>query len=200
MKKTKTTSTTPATNNFITLARVVKPQGNRGEVTAELLTDFPEKFSSRKRLFAARDDSRRELQLEAFWLHKGRIVFKFAGVDSISDAEALSGAEIQIPATERAELHAAKGEIAVYLAELIGCTVFDGERELGKVARVEPTGEVSNLVVEADGGREYLVPFATAYIVKLDAQAKCLEMKLPEGLLEVDAPLSAEEKREMHKR
>jgi 16S rRNA processing protein RimM len=204
MKKMKTRATATLSHSsapqagFVTIAKVVKPQGNRGEVSAELLTDFPEKFSERKRLFAARDGSRRELQLEAFWLHKGRVVLKFAGVESISDAETLAGAEIQIAASERAELEAGANEMAVYLSELEGCAVFDGGREIGKVLRVEPTGEVANLVVEAHGGRELLIPFAAAYIVKLDTAAKRLEMQLPEGLLEIDAPLSAEEKREMH--
>ena len=74
------------------------PQGRRGEVLAKLHTDFPERFEERRQLsgFAA-DGSRRELQLEEHWFHKGGVVLKFAGVDSISDAEQLAGLELQIP-------------------------------------------------------------------------------------------------------
>src|ERR1700704_3028791 len=102
---------------FVTIARVAKTQGRRGEVAATLLTDFPELFETRRKLFAlggtaggkakrgnSADVSRRELELEEHWFHKGMVVLKFAGVDSISDAEALVGSEIQVPQSERATL------------------------------------------------------------------------------------------------
>src|SRR5260221_11059810 len=79
---------------FVTVARVVKTQGRIGEVAATLLTDFPEKFATRRKLFAAKQSAgpnaaiqRGELQLQDHWVHKGMVVFKFAGVDSITDAE-----------------------------------------------------------------------------------------------------------------
>ncbi len=76
---------------FITIARVVKPQGRVGEVSAELFTDFPERFAERRHLFAlGTTGNRRELELEDFWPHKGRMILKFAGIDNI-DAAANSG-------------------------------------------------------------------------------------------------------------
>src|SRR5215467_7407764 len=96
------------TAGFVTIARVAKTQGRKGEVAAALFTDFPERFATRKRLLLleteARGGGRRELELEDFWLHKSGVVLKFAGVDSISQAETLVGCEIQIPRAERAEL------------------------------------------------------------------------------------------------
>src|SRR5690348_7828394 len=90
---------------FVTIARVAKTQGRIGEVAAALLTDFPERFETRRRLFAlSRSNHRSELQLENHWFHKGQVVLKFLGVDSISQAEELVGAEIQVPLSERAEL------------------------------------------------------------------------------------------------
>ena len=79
--------------DFITIARVTKTQGRVGEVAAALLTDFPERFATRKRLFAMSEGNkpRRELQVENHWFHKGQVVLKFAGVDSISQAEELIG-------------------------------------------------------------------------------------------------------------
>src|SRR5262249_38473750 len=89
---------------FVTIAKVTKTQGRKGEVAALLLTDFPERFATRKRLFALdRQDRRTELELEDHWFHKGGVVLKFAGVDSISQAETLIGCGIQIPQAERAE-------------------------------------------------------------------------------------------------
>ncbi len=109
---------------FITIARVAKVQGRVGEVAAELHTDFPERFEQRRTLYAWTPGSnqRRELHLEEYWPHKGGMVFKFEGVDSIEEAEKLLGLEIQIPATERAQLE----EGAFYVSELLGCLVAEG--------------------------------------------------------------------------
>lgn len=188
-------------DEFITIARVAKTQGRKGEVAATLLTDFPERFASRKKLFALCDAAtgrkagtagsavRRDLQLEEHWFHKGMVVLKFAGVDSISDAEMLLGCEIQIPLSERAELESDK----FYVSDLAGCIVTDAGREIGRIKDVQfGSGEAPLLVVQ--GEKEQLVPFAAAYIEKIDLEQRRVSMKLPPGLLELDAPLNQEEK------
>lgn len=181
------------TEEFVTIARVNKTQGRIGEVAAALFTDFPERFATRKRLFAlsGNGNTRRELQLENHWFHKGQVVLKFAGVDSISQAEELIGCEIQVPLSERAVLEAD----SIYLSDLKGCAVFDSGREIGRIEDVQfGSGEAPLLVVK--GEKEFLVPFAAEFVEKLSLPEKRLEMKLPAGLLEVDAPLSREEKDE----
>jgi 16S rRNA processing protein RimM len=177
-------------DEFITIARVVKTQGRHGEVAAELHTDFPERFEERKRIIALSDDGlRRELEIESFWPHKGQIVLKFAGVDSISDAAPLVGSELQIPKSERAEL--AQGE--AYVSDLVGCSVWDAGREIGRVTEVRfGAGEAPLLVVR--GAKEYEIPFAEAYLEQVDTTHKEIRMCLPEGMLEVNAPLTAEER------
>jgi 16S rRNA processing protein RimM len=194
---------------FVTIARVSKTQGRHGEVAATLLTDFPELFVTRKKLFALGGSAaqggtagtagtrirRRELELDEHWFHKGMVVLKFAGVDSISDAEALVGSEIQVPRSERATV----GSDEFFVSDLIGCTVTDSGREIGRVKDVQfGSGEAPLLVIE--GEKEYLVPFAAAYIEKIALEQKRLEMKLPEGMLELDAPLSQEEKKRQHEK
>src|ERR1039458_9089724 len=76
---------------WVWLARIRRTQGRKGEVFAEILTDFPEKFAERKRLWLMAQDasgaSPREVELIGHWLHKGGVVLHFAGVDSISAAE-----------------------------------------------------------------------------------------------------------------
>ena len=82
-----------------------KTQGRRGEVAVELHSDVPDRFKVGLRLFALpADKNRRELRIEELWPHKGSLVLKFAGVDSISDAESLIGCELQVPRSERALL------------------------------------------------------------------------------------------------
>jgi 16S rRNA processing protein RimM len=173
---------------------VVKTQGRHGEVAAELHTDFPERFQERTRVFALADDgTRRELHVESFWPHKGQIVLQFAGIESISDAETLIGSELQVPATERTELEPG----TAFVSELVGCTVWDAEREIGKVIDVRfGAGEAPLLVVQGD--KEYEIPFAQAFLQKVDVDAKQIRMLLPEGMLEVNAPLTEEEKRQQN--
>ena len=71
------------------------------------------------------DEPRRELKIEELWPHKGFLVLKFEGVDSISDAETLIGCELQVPVAERSKLEPGWA----YVSDLVGCAVFDGDRE-----------------------------------------------------------------------
>lgn len=180
---------------FVTIARVIRPQGRKGEAAAELFTDFPERFASRRHLLAldARGQ-RRELELEDYWFHKGQVVLKFKGVDSITDAEALAGCEIQLPRSGRVVLE----EGTLYVSDLVGCEVYDAGQQVGTVQDVQfGAGEAPLLVVR--GAKEYLVPFAAEYIEKIALGDKRVEMKLPAGMLELDAPLTAEEKQQQRR-
>jgi len=185
----------PVQDEFVTIARVIRPQGRRGELTAGLFTDFPELFASRRRLFALdAHGRRREIELEEHWFRKDQVVLKFKGVDSISDAERLAGVEIQVPQSERAALE----QGALYVSDLAGCVLYSSGKEVGKVEDVQfGAGEAPLLVVK--GAREYLVPFAAEYIERISLEQKRIEMKLPEGMLDLDAPLTAEEKRQQKK-
>jgi len=172
------------------------PQGRRGEVSAELHTDFPERFAERRRLSAlAADGGRRELQLDEYWFHKGGVVLKFAGVDSISDAERLAGMELQVPLEDRSQL----GTGAVYVSDVVGCEVWTagncGARLLGKVTEVQfGAGEAPLFVLRGPGGEEILLPYAEEFVKSVDFERRRIEMDPPEGLLGLQGPLSAEEK------
>jgi 16S rRNA processing protein RimM len=181
-----------ANPGFITLAVVIKTQGRRGEVAAELHTSVPERFHEGMQLWAlSKNDERRQVRLEEFWPHKEFLVFKFEGIESISDAETLVGAEIQVPRSARAELESGW----TYLSDLVGCTVFDGDREIGPIRDVQfGAGEAPLLVVEGRAKLPYEIPFAEAYLERVDGARKQVRMHLPEGLLDVNAPLKKEEK------
>ena len=180
-----------AEQDFVTVARVIRSQGRRGEVLAELLTDFPERFAERRKLLAWEAGGHRELELESHWLHKGRVVLKFRGVDSIEQAQALAGCELQIPRQERAPL---PGN-AAYVSDLIGCEVLDRGRALGSIAEVQfGAGEAPLLLVKSEAG-EHLIPLAAEFVEQVDVEARRVSLRLPPGMLEVDSPLSEEEKR-----
>lgn len=168
---------------LVAVARAVKTRGLRGEVVAELLTDFPERFEGLDNLIAvAPDGSRATLALEEHWFHGARIVLKFAGYDSIEAASQLVGREFAVPEAERVELE----EDEFYEWELAGCRVetVGGER-LGTVREVMRTGGVEMLVVESSGGEgEYLIPMAEDICVEIDVEKKVVRVDPPEGLLE----------------
>jgi 16S rRNA processing protein RimM len=183
-------------NEFITLARVVKTQGRRGEVAAEIYSDIPERFTVGMKLQGLprdSDRSRRELEVEELWPHKGLVVLKFAGVDSISDAETLIGCELQVPRSQRSDLQPGWN----YVSDMIGCALLDDGREIGRVEDVQfGAGEAPLLIVRDAAAKLVEVPFAEAFLESIDIGQRQVRMKLPEGLLEVNAPLTAEEKRE----
>lgn len=187
------TATEDFGGEFISLALVVKTQGRRGEVAVEVHTDVPDRFREGMRLWAlGKTGERREVAVEDLWPHKGFLVLKFAGVETISDAELLVGAELQVPQAERAELE--RGW--TYLSDLIGCRVFDGEREIGPIEDVRfGAGEAPLLVVRGAAALPHEIPFAEAYLEKVDLERKQVRMRLPEGLLEVNAPLTDKGKR-----
>ena len=143
-------------------------------------------------LALGQDDQRREVELEEFWPHKGSLVLKLKGVDSINDAETFLRCELQVPREQRAELEPG----AAYISDLVGCEVIDRSHSVGRVTAVQfGAGEAPLLVVQ-DGKQEHLLPLADAFLeapgggTALDVEHKRIYMRLPAGLLDVNAPSS----------
>ena len=157
--------------DLVTIARIVRPRGNKGEVAAVPLSANPERVT---RVLV----NGVEYDVENAWRHGDRIVFKFRGVDSISAAEPFSGADIAIPREERAALP--DGEY--YQSDLIGCTLVtrDGE-PIGTVEGWQEYGGPPLLQVNAQG-RELLIPFAKSICVEIDVPHRRIVVDLPEGL------------------
>ncbi len=187
-----------AQSAWVRIAHLVRAQGRHGEVLAEILTNFPESFATRTSVFLAHPQPGSTPQpatVERHWLHKGRLVLKFSGIDSITAAEGLRGCDVVIPRGQRVPLE----DDSVYIDDLIGCAVLDaaqpGSPELGIIRSVVPQPETADLLLVQDAsGGEHLVPFARAYLVSVDISARQLTLRLPDGLLEINAPTSAEER------
>ena len=170
-------------DDLIVVARVARTRGLRGEVVADLLTDFPGRFESLESVIAiAPDGSRRSLQIEEHWFQAKRIIFKFAGYDSIDEAKALAGFQLAVPASDRIELP----KDQFYEWELAGCRVETTEgKSIGVVREVMRTGGVEILVVAGDAGGEFLIPMAQEICVEIDIDKKLVRVDPPEGLLEL---------------
>ena len=187
---------TSKANDWVTLARVVRPQGRRGEVLCDLFTDFPNQLKERPNVFLAGPTGlRTDAVVEDHWLpvgrSAGRIVLKLAGIETISDAEKLSRFEVQIPADERVALD----EQTYYVNDLIGCVLTDNEIEIGTVEDLhfpqDPQGKrietaAAIFIVTRDNGDEVMIPFANEFIAKIDVAEKRIEMRLPQGLVEMN--------------
>jgi 16S rRNA processing protein RimM len=197
-----------AQRRWLQVARIVRPRGNKGEVVAELLTDFPERFSSLKELYLRKPgDEPAAAALQDFWTdrnHAGMGVFHFAGCATISEAEKLRGYDVLLPFEQRVTLP----EGQYFVTDLIGCTVFrvaTGKTTLsspacameaapfvvGTVRDVFLPGEsvagTPLLQVETARG-ELLVPLAMDICSRIDVAARRIEVRLPEGLDELNVP------------
>lgn len=168
---------------MVVVGRVARTRGLRGEVVADLLTDFPERFENLKSLIGVAPDGQlRSLQIEEQWFHGDRLVLKFAGYDSIEMAKTLAGFHLAVAESERVRLPGGH----FYDWELAGCEVQNlaGE-ELGRVREVMRTGGVGVLVVQGRGVRELLIPMAQDICVEIDVERKIIRVDPPEGLLEL---------------
>lgn len=174
--------------SWLRVARIARPQGHRGEVVADLLTDFPERFATNPSVHLRAPGislPSRSAVVERSRLHQGRIVLKLAGCDSMNDAERLRDFDVVVPWEQRTPLSAD----AVYVAELAGCVLIDTRTGTSIGSILDVDRESSNtelLVVQTAEGRELLVPFVRAYLPQLDLVARTLHMHLPEGLIELE--------------
>ena len=186
------------------LAHLLRPQGRKGELLADLFTDFPDRFIDAPEVFLAKPDfagpasETRPVSVAQHWLpvgrNHGRIVLHFAGVDSIEQAETLTGLDVLIPSGQRVELD----DDSDYIADLLECAVFDRGRLIGQVTAVNfpttPDGQrrlaeaAPLLTVTTPQGDEVLIPYVQAFLASRSVENKRLEMNLPDGLIELNAP------------
>lgn len=180
----------------MTLARLLRPHGLRGEIAAEILTDFPERLTKLREVWLWNDRvSACKIEVRKCWLSTtrgGQAVFHFAGVDSIDDAENLRGLEVQVPLSERVPLAAG----TYYISDLTGCEVWEipGSAHapakpktgilLGTVRGVQPAG-TPVLEVDTPEG-ELLIPLAAQICTRIDTAARRIEVSLPEGLRDLN--------------
>lgn len=172
--------------SFVIVARGVKPKGLKGELVAELLTDFPERFAAISEFFAISPKGERTVvKLERFSLQRNRVVLKLEGYESIESASTLVGHEFAVPESERVALAADE----FYDWELEGCSVATvAGLAVGKVTGVMRTGGANLLVVadgEGDDKRNSLIPMVSSILIEIDKQRKSITIDPPEGLLEL---------------
>ena len=169
-------------DDLVVIARAARTHGLKGEIVAELLTDFPERFDHVDELILVSPTGKRKLaQLDGHWFQKDRVVLKLAGYDDVDRAKELIGYDFAIPESDRVPLE----EDEFYDWELEGCTVKVGDKSIGEVRSVMRTGGAALLVVADDSGEERLVPLAAEIVVSIDKAARVILIDPPEGLLDL---------------
>lgn len=169
-------------SELVVIARAVKPRGLKGEIVAELLTDFPERFEDVEELVLVSPRGERTTKrLEDYWFQNDRVVLKIADYDDVETVKELVGFEFAVPESERVQLPADH----YYDWELEGCTVKVGSENIGQVSSVLKTGGAEILVVNDEHGKERLIPLADSIVVKVDAANKIIVVDPPEGLLDL---------------
>jgi 16S rRNA processing protein RimM len=169
-------------SELVIIARAVKSRGLKGEIVAELLTDFPERFETVEELILVSPGGERTTKrLENYWFQNDRVVLKLAGYDDVETAKELVGVEFAIPESERVSLPVDH----YYDWELEGCAVKVGNETIGKVGSVIKTGGAEILVVVDESGKERLIPLADSIVVKIDVPGKTILIDPPEGLLDL---------------
>jgi 16S rRNA processing protein RimM len=169
-------------SNFISVARITRTRGIRGEVAAEILTDFPERFSSLVEVRVASESFESFEEIENFWFQKSQIILKFKGRNRPHEVEELVGKDVQIPEAERVELP----EDTYFDSDLEGCLVLENNQPIGRVVRVDKGSlENPNLVVQVDEVQEFMIPVVKQFILEVDLDSKSIHVELPSGLIEL---------------
>jgi 16S rRNA processing protein RimM len=173
----------PSAAPLVLVARAVKTRGLKGEIVADLLTDFPERFERLSELIAVGPGGeRRIVELEHHWFQKQRVILKFSGFDSVEEATVLVGFDFGVPEADRVALP----DGSYFDWELEGCLVETIQGlGIGKVSSVLPTGGVALLAVSSTKGQEVLVPMAESIVVQIDIEKKRIVIDPPEGLLDL---------------
>lgn len=196
-------------HRWVALAHILRPRGNKGQVAAEILTDFPERLTGLHEVFLGHAGGEgsppHPAAVKSCWLNPHRAaqaVFHFEGCSTIADAEQLRGLHVLLPVEQRMPLPAR----SYFVSDLIGCTVFElpadipattsspcslasAPEPLGVVREVQFTGESVRgtpvLAVDAAQG-EILIPLAEDICKRIDVVARRIEVVLPEGLRELN--------------
>jgi len=168
----------PPEPGWVTVALLGRTRGNHGELTAQPLSSKPERYQTLTEVYLFGAGER--FEVESVWFHDRTLIFKFRGVDTISEAELLVGAEVRVPLSERAPLE--PGEF--FQSDLVGCEVVDRRsgRSLGTVSAFQDGGGAGLLVVDDD----WLLPFVRSICVEVDPAARRIAVELPEGLKDLN--------------
>lgn len=169
---------TTVDGDLLTIGRILKPHGIRGDVRVLPLTDFPERFFELKRVFVGTPEKNQRFPVTRASIHGKVVLLGLAGVDSRNEAEKLRNHLVMIPESERVELP--PDHYFVY--ELIGmdCYKTDGSR-VGKVTEVFQTGANDVYVVEGPTGVHY-VPAVKALIKEIDLEEKRVVIEWLDGM------------------
>jgi 16S rRNA processing protein RimM len=166
--------------NLIAIGKIIKTQGNKGEVKVKALTDFPERFKKLNDVYLQSEKELKKLKIENVRYYKNCVILKFEEINSISSAKELLGYFLKVKECEAVKLPPK----FYFVHDILNLSVFtlDG-KFLGKVHDVLKTG--SNDVYIVKGDKEYLIPAIEDVVKEINLKEKKIFIKPLNGLLEL---------------
>jgi 16S rRNA processing protein RimM len=164
---------------YLAIGRIVRAHGLRGEVSARVLTDFPERFDTTEWVYLGNEFEATPYRLESYRWHKEHVLLTLKGVTNRTEAEQLKGQLVQVPIDEAIALPAG----SYYLYQLIGLRVQDiGGNDLGTLTSIMETGANDVYVVKNDD-REILLPAIPDVVKTIDIANGVMVVQVMEGLI-----------------
>lgn len=162
------------------LGYITKLHGFKGELSVFLDTEDPSEYNELESVFVEFDQKLIPFFLEKIHIQsKGQAIVKFEDIDSEKKAQLLVGHSLYLPL----EVLPGGDEKSALLRDIIGYEVIDATH--GSIGVVKGILDLnSNLVLEIDfDGIEILLPKQDEFIDRVDAKAKRVFVKAPEGLI-----------------
>ena len=170
------------TQELIIVATVLRPHGRYGDVRLQVETDHPDILMNSSRIFLGNEPGE-PAAVEKIRTHKGAPLLKLAGIATMDAASALKGKAICLPKDELPALES--GEF--FLHDLVGLDVVDHNGvEIGITQWIMETGGTPVLVVTAQDGEEFMIPFSPDAVGEVSlVENRIILADLP-GLLDIN--------------
>lgn len=167
--------------DFVSVAYIAKTRGVRGELAADLLTDFPKRFSLIDNVRIQKGEQVFEETLEGHWFLKDRVILKFEGRDSPENARILVGGYVQVPEDQRVRLP----RNTYFYSDLVDCEVRGDDGVVGVVTGVfEGGGAGESLVIRTPDDREVMIPMVREFVKRVDIKRKLIHVRVLPGLVD----------------
>ncbi len=166
---------------LITIGKITKNQGNKGEVKVSILTDFPERFYDLDKIIVENNNQQQEFNIENIRYHKQALILKLKGINDIQQALSLKNKYIKIKEKDLIPLK--KDEYYIY--QLLGCEIITlDNKKIGHLKEVETNKGTDIFLVEGHN-KDYMIPASKNIVKEINLQENRIIIDPISGLLDL---------------
>lgn len=171
---------------WVPLAEIARPHGVRGEVRLRLFNKASDTLLDRDEvLVRLPDGEEHEVSVEKARRADDAILMKLYSVDDRDRADDLRGALVCVRRRDFPEPQ--EGEF--YAIDVVGAEVRSGGARIGVVKEIVTYPSVEAILVGADDGEgDWEVPLTDAFVGRVDAKAREVELVTLEGIERLPKP------------